>query len=294
MILKNNGLSPIINQEIEEGFFILTYENFTETNLKIYRNVDSNLIQFHFCYKGDSVLYFNNGSYSLANSEDNVLLLYNPRRELPMEIALAPDTQTITVLISIKKLHSLISQEAEQISFLSDENIDKKYYKENVITASMAVVLSQILKYQKDSSLSMLYLKGKAYELLSLYFIPSEASNLSECPFLVDEDNVRRIRNAKQILLSNISHPPTLFQLANEVGISVKKLKEGFKKLYGSTVYQFVMTNKMDYARKLLGTGSYNVNEVALKLGYSNSSHFIEAFKKKIGTTAKKYLLSVT
>ena len=55
MILKNNGLSPIINQEIEEGFFILTYENFTETNLKIYRNVDSNLIQFHFCYKGDSV-----------------------------------------------------------------------------------------------------------------------------------------------------------------------------------------------------------------------------------------------
>ena len=117
---------------------------------------------------------------------------------------------------------------------------------------------------------------------------------MSECPFLVDEDNVRRIRNAKQILLSNISHPPTLFQLANEVGISVKKLKEGFKKLYGSTVYQFVMTNKMDYARKLLGTGSYNVNEVALKLGYSNSSHFIEAFKKKIGTTPKKYLLSVT
>ncbi len=41
-----------------------------------------------------------------------------------------------------------------------------------------------------------------------------------------------------------------------------------------------------------LNQGSYNVNEVAIQLGYSNSSHFIEAFKKKFGTTPKKYLLS--
>ena len=122
-----------------------------------------------------------------------------------MEIALAPDTQTITVLISIKKLHSLISQEAEQISFLSDENIDKKYYKENVITASMAVVLSQIFEVPKDSSLSMLYLKVKL--MSSLVYILFHLRQVT-CPnaHLVDEDNVR-IRNAKQILLSNISHP---------------------------------------------------------------------------------------
>jgi AraC-like DNA-binding protein len=38
----------------------------------------------------------------------------------------------------------------------------------------------------------------------------------------------------------------------------------------------------MDFARKLLDSGSYNVNEVGLKIGYSTGSHFIAAFKKEI------------
>ena len=43
----------------------------------------------------------------------------------------------------------------------------------------------------------------------------------------------------------------------------------------------------------LLDTGSYNVNEVGLKIGYSTGSHFIAAFKKKYATTPKKYLMSI-
>ena len=50
----------------------------------------------------------------------------------------------------------------------------------------------------------------------------------------------------------------------------------------------------MDEARKMLESQKYNVNEVGLKLGYSNSSHFINAFKKKYGPTPKKYLGSVS
>ena len=111
---------------------------------------------------------------------------------------------------------------------------------------------------------------------------------------MVDEENVRKIRNAKKIMLECMVDPPSLPELADEIGLSLKKLKEGFKQLYGSTAYQFVLDHKMNHARQLLGTGSYNVNEVASQLGYSNSSHFIEAFKKKFGTTPKKYLLSVS
>jgi AraC-like DNA-binding protein len=44
----------------------------------------------------------------------------------------------------------------------------------------------------------------------------------------------------------------------------------------------------------MLDSQQYNVNEVGLKLGYSTSSHFIAAFKKKFGTTPKKYLMSVS
>lgn len=291
---ENNALRPRTDQVIEEGFNVLTYENDTDTTQAIIRHVDASLIQFHFCFRGSAHFNFNQRTYSLPLQDEHVLLLYNPQRDLPMELDTSPNTQLITVLISIKKFHSLFSQEADQISFLSGENINKKYYKDHTISPSMAVVLSQILQHQPNAFMGRLYLKGKIYELLSLYFNPTEATNISECPFLVDEENVRKIRNAKQIMLERMINPPSLQDLADEIGLSLKKLKEGFKQLYGSTVYQFVLDHKMNHARQLLGKGSYNVNEVALQLGYSNSSHFIDAFKKKFGTTPKKYLLSVS
>ena len=294
MSLKSNVLSPRANQLIEDGFYVLTYENDADISQPIARHVDASLIQFHFCFRGSATFHFNQRTYSLPLLDEHVLLLYNPQRDLPMEMDVSPNSQLVTVLISIKKFHSLFSQEANQISFLTDENAYKKYYKDQIIPPSMAVALSQILQHQPNSLMSRLYLKGKVYELLSLYFNPTEATDVAECPFLVDEENVRKIRNAKKIVLERMTNPPSLQDLADEIGLSLKKLKEGFKQLYGSTVYQFILDHKMNHARQLLGSGSYNVNEVALQLGYSNSSHFIDAFKKKFGTTPKKYLLSVS
>ena len=89
-----------------------------------------------------------------------------------------------------------------------------------------------------------------------------------------------------------MAEPPTLKDLATEVDLSLKKLKEGFKQIYGDTVYGFLFDYKMEVARKLLESGEFNVNEVGLKVGYSTASHFIAAFKKKFGTTPKRYVSS--
>jgi AraC family transcriptional activator of pyochelin receptor len=139
-----------------------------------------------------------------------------------------------------------------------------------------------------------LYLKGKVYELLSLYFNKNEDTDIEQCPFLIDEDNVRKIRLAKDIILRNISEPPSLHELSEEIGLSLNKLKEGFKQLYGDTVFGYLLDHKMEEARRMLASNNYNVNEVGLRIGYSTSSHFIAAFKKKYGTTPKKYLMSLS
>jgi len=91
-----------------------------------------------------------------------------------------------------------------------------------------------------------------------------------------------------------MAEPPSLETLSVEIGLSLKKLKEGFKQIYGDTVYSYLLEHKMQEARRMLASQKYNVNEVGLKLGYSTSSHFIAAFKKKFGTTPKKYLGSVS
>ena len=87
---------------------------------------------------------------------------------------------------------------------------------------------------------------------------------------------------------------PTLAELSEEVGLNIKKLKQGFKHVYGTTAFNFILEHKMEVARNLLMSGNYNINEVGDKLGYSTTSHFISSFKKKFGITPKKYMQSIT
>ncbi|CAM2739017.1 transcriptional regulator, AraC family [Flavobacterium succinicans] len=279
--------------KIEEDFILLRFQNDGAIPFHMQHEVSNGLIQFHFGLKGKAKFLFNQGSYALEMNEEKSYLFYNPQKELPLNLELAPNTWMISILISIQKFHGLFSNEASHIPFLSDENKDKKYYKEGDISPSMAIVLTQLFHYNLNPSIKNLYYKGKGYELLSLYFNRSEDPDAEQCPFLIDEDNVLKIKKAKAIIIANMAEPPGLQELADTIGLNLKKLKMGFKQIYGDTVYGFLFDYKMDYARQLLDSGSYNVNEVGLKIGYSTGSHFIAAFKKKFGTTPKKYLMSI-
>ena len=279
---------------IEDGFYILKFKNETNENQLFKRDVNANFIQFHFCVKGTGAFSFNNGSYRLPITEDTSLLLYNPQRDLPIEVLVAPHSWIVSVLLPLTKFHSLFSNEAHYVSFLKGENKNRKYYKDGRISPSMAIVLNQLINYNLHPSVKPLYFKGKAYELLSLYFNREEDVDIEQCPFLVDELNVAKIKKAKEIVINRMAEPPTLQELADEIQLPLNKLKEGFKQIYGAPVFSFLFDYKMEVARQLLATGSFNVNEVGLKVGYSTASHFIAAFKKKFGTTPKKFVLGLS
>lgn len=278
---------------IEPGFFILKFNNETAENQTYKREVSANFIQFHFCIKGSASFGFNEGNYKLPIEENHSLLLYNPQRDLPINLVLEKHSWVLSLLLPIDKFHSLFSTEANYITFLSGENKNRKYYKDGSISPSKAIVLNQLMNYNLHPSIKPLYFKGKAYELLSLYFNRPADTDVEQCPFLADEDNVSKIKKAKQIMISRMAEPPTLQELADEINLPINRLKEGFKQVYGDSVFSFLFDYKMEVARQLLATGSHNVNEVGLKIGYSASSHFIAAFKKKFGTTPKKFLMGL-
>lgn len=292
-IIKNIAQSTFGETIVDDGFLVLTYKNDGNETQNLVKEINSDYIQFHYCLKGSSKFVFNEGRYLLNILEENSLLLYNPQQDLPINLQVNPNSWMVSILISIKRFHGLFSQEADYISFLKEDNKDKKYYKDGSITPSMAIVLNQLINFNLNQSIKDLYFKGKAYELLSLYFNRSEDANIEQCPFLVDETNVIKIRKAKDIIVARMAEPPSLQELADEIGLSLKKLKEGFKQIYGDSVFSFLFDYKMEVSRKLLESGENNVNEVGLKVGYSTSSHFIAAFKKKYGTTPKKYIMSL-
>jgi AraC-like DNA-binding protein len=294
MDVKNNDKSSKEITALEDDFSVLRIKNDLDLPKTLQHPVDQEFIQFHFCSKGQMNFSFNQGNYNFPLSDGHSMLLFNPQKTLPIDLELAPQTWLVSILISVTRFHSLFSSDADHISFLSPENSSKKYYDTLPFTSSIAVVLSQVLQAKVHDSMKELYFKGKVYELLSLYFNKSEDPSLEQCPFLVDEENVQKIRRAKDIILERMTDPPSLENLSLEIGLSLKKLKEGFKQLYGDTVYSYLLDHKMEDARRMLDSQKFNVNEVSLKLGYSTASHFIAAFKKKYGTTPKKYIGSVS
>jgi AraC-like DNA-binding protein len=290
---KNIAIGAVQDFLVDEGIIFLKLSNNNDLESLFDYNIDKSHIQFHFCLKGDSKFQFNNGSYSFPLASGNSILLYNPNQELPIKASLASNSLVLSVLISIKKFHSLFSNQADQISFLNQDNIGNKFYKEKKLAPMISVVLNQMVQQSVHQSMYKLYLRAKVFELMSLYFNKDKEMDIEQCPFLVDDKNIKKIRNAKEIIISRMTEPPTLTDLATEVEISLKKLKEGFKQVYGASVYVFLLDYKMQVSKRLLSSGNYNVNEVALKVGYSTATHFINAFKKKFGTTPKKYLMSL-
>jgi len=292
-MFKNVGESSLDEITLEKGFYVLHFQNESDKIQHFEREIDSSFLQMHFCLRGNSKFLFNNGSYSFDVLDNRTILLYNPQRILPINLEIQPKTTLVSLLISIEKFHSLFSKEAGYIPFLSDENSNRKFYDDTEIKPTVGIVIQQIINSNINSAIRELYVKGKIYELLSLHFQKEENVDTEYCPFLVDEQNVLKIRKAKDIIISRMSEPPSLQELATEIGLNLKKLKEGFKQIYGDTVYSFLFDYKMEHARKLLESNQYNVNEVGLQVGYSTASHFIAAFKKKFGTTPKKYVMSL-
>ena len=292
-MFKNVGENTFEEIILDKGFYVLHFQNESNTVQNFEREINSTFIQIHFCLRGNSKFLFNDGSYSFDVLDNRSILLYNPQRILPINLEIQPKTTLVSLLISIEKFHSLFSKESGYIPFLSDENSNKKYYDDTEIKPTVSIVLQQIINSNINSSIRDLYVKGKVYELLSLHFQQEENTEGEYCPFLVDEQNVLKIRKAKEIIISRMAEPPSLQELANEIGLNIKKLKEGFKQIYGDTVFSFLFDYKMEHARRLLESNQFNVNEVGVKIGYSTASHFIAAFKKKFGTTPKKYVMSL-
>ena len=244
----------------------------------------------HFVLREQGQLIYNQGSYQLDGTEDQVLLLFNTQKELPIELSLDPGGWVLSLLVTIEQLHAWFSGEASLIPFFEGASHDKKYYSQDEIRPALSIPLNQLMQFSLHHSVEALYFKAKVLEILALYFNRTEEADLERCPYLADDENVRKIRKAKDLLIAEMNEPPTLEVLAERISLPVGRLKEGFKQLYGDSVFGFLLDYKLDYARKLLLSQSYSVGEVAARVGYSTASHFIAAFKKKFGVTPKKYL----
>ncbi len=274
--------------QLESDFSLIKYHNISGKVKKEIREVSKDYIQIHFSLSENNKLIFNNGRYIMDVATNSAVFLYNPNEDLPINLDLSPNAKYIILLVGIDRFHQFFSKEAGLIQFLEGENAQKKYYTNKELSPREHVVLTEIFNFNLSPSLEVLYTKGKVYELLSIFFSKKEGPD--NCPFLKDEANVKKIIKAKTIIIEQVANPPKLQELAQMIELPLKKLKDGFKQIYGDTVFNFLLNYKMELARDMIESQKFNISEISDQVGYSTPSHFIAAFKKKYGTTPKKYM----
>ncbi|MEP2056934.1 MAG: AraC family transcriptional regulator, partial [Maribacter litoralis] len=71
MDIKSNAQGSYEEVLIEDGFYVLKFQNEEDTVTQYHREINKRYIQFHFCLKGSGTYNFNQGNYSLDVKEEN-------------------------------------------------------------------------------------------------------------------------------------------------------------------------------------------------------------------------------
>ena len=110
---------------------------------------------------------------------------------------------------------------------------------------------------------------------------------------LLQPDQLNRVYYAQEILLKSLSNPPSLMELARQVGMCDYNLKRGFKEAFGTTVFGYLRDRRLEKAQQLLLEQEMTVASVAQTVGYDSHASFTTAFKRKFGVSPKAYQISV-
>lgn len=98
-----------------------------------------------------------------------------------------------------------------------------------------------------------------------------------------------KLKAVQQHLDAHYTEPISLDRLAGEFYISKYYLAREFKKAFGITIIQYLLTKKITNAKELLRYSNSSIEDIARLCGIDDPSYFNKVFKKMEGCTASEY-----
>lgn len=100
------------------------------------------------------------------------------------------------------------------------------------------------------------------------------------------------IRKCMDYIHENLNCSLSIKRLARLVGLNPSYLSRLFKQETGISIKQYVITEKMHQAEKLLKDSELSYRDISVALGFSSQSAFIAMFKKATNMTPRHYRIT--
>lgn len=193
----------------------------------------------------------------------------------------------INIQLSPNRLASLFPGEDGQITpelkFLVKENDWQSIlYPPN--TTEIAMVVQQIRNCPYRGITKRMYLQAKALEIMSLQLAP--LFNLSPSPAIspqLKSQTIAKLHHAQELIRSRLDHPPSSTELSQQLDLSDRTLRRGFRSLFGTTMVGYLTEQRLQQAELLLRNTDRTIADIANYVGYAHLGYFAQAFRRKYG-----------
>ena len=126
---------------------------------------------------------------------------------------------------------------------------------------------------------------------------PAVRASLTDAGFaLLEDPRDQLVDRIKTLLVALIHYPPPGPRLLNYSDYLVKHLERDyhyishlFSAAEGLTIEKFIIRQKVERAKELIGYGELSIAEVAQQLGYSSPAHLSRQFRQVMGLTPTEF-----
>lgn len=136
------------------------------------------------------------------------------------------------------------------------------------------------------------YMKIKVLELLMFLSDIDTKEEVVQSDYY-NQKQVKLMKEVAAFITKDLTKHDTIEQLAKMFQISATSLKKCFRGVYGSSIYSYLRTYRLQIAERMLIETELSITDIATKIGYENPNKFTSAFKSKYGIPPTGYRKSV-
>lgn len=92
-----------------------------------------------------------------------------------------------------------------------------------------------------------------------------------------------RACEARAIVEGSLTDPPKVLDLARRLGVNVTTLQANFKAVFGTTIFGYIRTKRLEMARILIVEHGLRVAEAGFRVGFTNAAAFTAAYRRHFG-----------